>query len=186
MIGNSDRNAPALDVIVTLCVFAASLFKNAILKARPAGTLRVAGENVESFASSARISGAGVGRGVGLGVGLGVGAGVGLGVGVGFGMGDTAGFGVGVGESVSTGVGVGSMLTLGSACEVADGVELTGVLDPVGDAAADAVGAAVASLGTAATGDAGVAGLEADPPQAATSRPAAISPGSRVRSTAAL
>lgn len=178
MIGNSDRNAPALDVIVTLCVFAASLFKNAILKARPAGTLRVAGENVESFASSARISGAGVGRGVGLGVG----AGVGLGVGVGFGVGDTAGFGVGD----AFGVGVDEMLTLGAACELADGVELTGAPEAVGDAAADAVGAAVASLGTAATGDPTVAELGADPPQAATSRPAAISLGSRVRSTAAL
>jgi hypothetical protein len=194
MIFPDTIDAPALDVITTLCGMSASRFEKAILNALPAGTLRVAGENAKSFASSARISGAGVGRGVGLGVGfgrgvglgvgfgLGVGAGVGLAVGFGFGVGDAAAFGVGD----ACGVGVGEMLTLGSACEPVDGVELATVLDPVGDTAADAVGAGVASLGAAATAELLTTGLAGDAPQAATNRANAINRGSRASGTAAL
>ena len=179
MIFPDKTDAPALDVIVTLCGIAASAFENAILKTMSAGALRVAGENAKSFASRARIRGAAVG----LGVGRGVGCGVGVGFGVGFGVGDLAG--VGVSDGAAVGVAIGSWLAVGSTCGAAEGAGLAGMSVDDGDGTTDAVGTE-AELGTVSTGDANVADLGVEAPQAATSRPTAISRDSLGDGTAAL
>lgn len=192
MIPPFRTDAPALDVIVTLCGTSASLLENAILNALSAGALMVAGENAKSFASRARINGAAVGPGEGVGVGFGLG--VGVGVGFGFGVGDSAGVGVGfegvgvgfgVGYAAVVGVATGSMLAVGSAWELAEGAELAGVPDRDGDAAIVAVGSVATSFGPA-EGDPTARGPGGDAPQAATRRPTAISRNSRTMGTAAL
>lgn len=190
MIFPDRTDAPALDVIETLCGIAASAFENAILNAESAGALRPAGEKAKSFASSAWISGAAVGRGDGVGVGVGarVGFGVGFGLAVGAGVGLGVGFGVGdaaaleVGDEVFVGVATGSRLAVGADCEEA---ELAGVSAPDGDAATDAVGGVARSL-RPADGDPTARGPGGDAPQAATRRPTAISRNSRTMGTAAL
>lgn len=185
MIPPFRTDAPALDVIVTLCGTSASLLENAILNALSAGALMVAGENAKSFASRARINGAAVGPGDGVRVGFGLG--VGVGVGFGFGVGDSAGVGVGfgVGYAAVVGVATGSMLAVGSAWELAEGAELAGVPDRDGDAAIVAVGSVATSFGPA-EGDPTARGPGGDAPQAATRRPTAISRNSRTMGTAAL
>jgi hypothetical protein len=174
-------NAPPLDMIVTLCVFAASLFRNAILKGWPTGTLRVAGEKARSFATSARTTGAAVGRGVTLGVGFGLAVGRTVGLAVGAAVGGVIGPEVGV--------------ALGAGCGVTDGggVE-AGVGAAVGDVEAGADGVTLdEALGGGVPGDAVDAPTPREPgavaggaAQAQRATMTAISESAREAGTAAL
>ena len=174
MIFELKTRAPVLEEIVTLWVFAASLFRKWILKARPAATLRVACTNIVSFASSARVTKAGVARGVGVGDGFAVA--------VGFGVGDAAGFE----DADAAEVGVGEMAALGSTGELAGGLEATGAADAVGEVTADAVGDGATTLGAAAMGVSALEELDGDPAHAATSKAMAIRQETRMTGTAAL
>ncbi len=134
-----------------------------MLNAASAGTLRVAGENAKSFASSARIGGVGVG--VDPGVGRGVGSGMEVGLVDGAVVGDKA---------------TGSTLAGGSDWGTAEGIEVAGVSVGGGGDAIDDVGS------EATAGVASVLELCVGAPHATTSRPMAMSRGSLTESIAAV
>jgi hypothetical protein len=181
MIFGLKTRAPVVDVMVTLCVFAASLFRKAILNGRPAETLRAVGRNIVSFASSARVSNAGVARGVGVGFGVGFGPGVGVGFGFGVarGVGVTAGVDAGLGERRALGEALAVATVDADAADVsvADGTVL-GVTEA--DGATDPGSGEMIWLDATAC-DAGAVGTGAGPPQAAASRPTATIRRARAR-----
>jgi hypothetical protein len=181
MIFPEKTDAPALEVIVTLWGMAASRSANTILNGAPAGALTATGENAKSFASRETVTGAAVGREVGLGVGFAVGAAVGLAVCEAVGL--TVGLAVGPtdADAVAAGVTTGSRLAgeaVGAA--VADAGLAVGASEEGAGVPDEAVGIDASPLGG------GVAATPLDPLQAATSRPMAISRGSRGWGTAAL